>query len=32
MLFDIQVGSLTVVVPDLRIGSNVFDELFLRFR
>ena len=29
MLFDIQIGGLTVVVPDLRIGGDVFGELFL---
>ena len=29
MLFDIQVGGLTVAVPDLRIGGGVFGELFL---
>jgi hypothetical protein len=29
MLFHIQVGGLTVVVPDLRIGGDVFGELFL---
>jgi len=29
ILFDIQIGGLTVVVPDLRIGRDMFSELFL---
>jgi hypothetical protein len=29
MLFDIQVGGLTVVILDLRIGRDMFGELFL---
>jgi hypothetical protein len=29
MLFDIQVGNLIVVVPDLRISGDMFGKLFL---
>jgi len=32
MLFNIEVCGLTVMVPDLRIGGDVFDELFFGFR
>jgi hypothetical protein len=32
MLSNIEIGSLTVVVPDLRVGGDVFDKLFFGFR
>jgi hypothetical protein len=32
MLFNIEIGGLTVVVPDLRVGGDVFDKLFFGFR
>jgi hypothetical protein len=32
MLFNIEIGGLTVVVPDLRVSRDVFDKLFFGFR